>query len=203
MSPTRRTLLRAALPLAAGLAGCSGAGSPDGPTTARPSGTERDPEVSKPRNLDGESVIESMGEDDGPAGNRELITDADSADSIEFAPGVPDEQVESTRAFLAATDFSAETVYHARATIESCYRFRIRSVTWEPGRVEYEYCRELRPATVRCESGTREAVGLFLRIPAVLEAEIRSAGAGGRSPCRDSAVDWGTIDATATEAPDR
>lgn len=202
MSPTRRTLLRAALPVSVGLAGCSGAGSPDGTTTDRPSGTERNPDVHKPRNLDGETVIESIGGEDRHARSRDLVTDSELAESIEFAPGVPDGQVESTRAFLAATDFSTETIYHTQAGIESCYRYRIHSITWEPERIEYEYCRELRPATADCETEVRETVGLFFRIPAVLEMDVTSAGAGGRSPCADSSVDWETINATATEAPD-
>lgn len=200
MSPTRRTVLRATLPAVAALAGCSGAS--DGSTQRGPSGTERNPAVSKPRNLDGEPVI-AAADDDRYARSRELITESAQADRIEFAPGVPDAQAESTRSFLAETDFSAETVYVTEVRVESCYRYRIHSVSWVPGRIEYDYCRELRPATARCEADTHESVGLFFRIPAVLERDITSTGSSGRSPCRNSDTDWATIDATATGTPDR
>ena len=200
MSPTRRTVLRATLPAVVALAGCSG--TSDGSVHRGPSGIERNPAVSKPRNLDGEPVLDAADDDERYARNRVLITESAQADRIEFTPGVPEAQAESTRSFLTETDFSAETVYVTEVRVGSCFRYRVHSVSWEPGRIEYDYCRELRPPTDRCETDTRESVGLFFRIPAVLGRDITSSGASGRSPCR-SDTDWATIDATATGTPDR
>lgn len=186
MSPTRRTILAGALPVVAGLSGCASGDDPN-ESEADVAGTERDPAVRAPRNVDGGPVVTG---DDGTG--RLLIADESSAERVEFGDGVPDADVESTRAFLAETAFDEETVYVTERTVDSCNRFRLQSVSWEPGRIDFEQCTELRPTDEPCEAGASERVALFVRIPAVLEQEITSGGRRDR-PCRATDTDWKTV----------
>lgn len=134
--------------------------------------------------------------------DRELVGDRSRAAALAFAPGVPREHARSARAFLDATDFSAESIYVSHARVESCYRFRVHSITWDRPRrrVEFEYCRELRPPDVRCRADARETVGLVFRIPVPLDLDLRESGSSGRSPCRGSDTAWNVIEANATGA---
>lgn len=204
MSPTRRALLRS-LPLGVGgaLAGWSGAGDPEAESARQQtSGTERDPTVVKPRNPTGESVLldgsEANDEDEPVRIGRELVTSADRADELTVAEGVSDADRERVRSFLDETDYDAETVYVSPAGVESCQRLEIHSVSWEPGRVEYEYCRELRPPDEACEADARVALALLFRLPAALDDRITGSGAGGRSPCRTTDTEYAVIDGNAT-----
>lgn len=196
MSPKRRTILAGALPVVAGLSGCASGDDPN-ESEAGVTGTERDPAVHAPRNVDGGPVVTG---DDGTG--RLLITDESTAEGVEFGDGVPDADVESTRAFLAETAFGEETIYVIERTIDSCNRFRLQSVSWEPGRIDFEQCTELRPTDEPCEAGASERVALFVRIPAVLEQEITSGGRRDR-PCRRTDTDWETVgNETADGDPD-
>lgn len=204
MSPTRRALLRS-LPLGVGgaLAGWSGAGDPEAESARQQtSGTERDPTVVKPRNPTGESVLldgsEANDEDEPVRIGRELVTSADRADELTVAEGVSDADRERVRSFLDETDYDAETVYVSPAGVESCQRLEIHSVSWEPGRVEYEYCRELRPPDEACEADARVALALLFRLPAALDDRITGSGASGRSPCRTTDTEYAVIDGNAT-----
>ena len=206
MSPTRRALLRS-LPLGVGgaLAGCLGGGAGDPETESNRrnvSGIESDPTVLKPRNPSGESVLldgsEVNDEDEPVPIGRELVTSADRAAELLVAEGVSDADRERVRSFLDETDYDAETVYVARASVESCERLVIRSVSWEPGRVEYEYCGELRPPDESCEADARVALGLLFRLPAVLDGRLTRSGASGHSPCRTTGTDYAVIDGNAT-----
>ena len=202
MSLTRRALL-GSLPVGA-LAGClGGAGDPESESVRRrASGTDTDPTVLKVRNPDGDAVLfdgsESDGDGDPLSIGRELVTSAEQAANLLVADGVADADRRRVRSFLDETDFDAETVYVARAGIESCRRLRIRSVSWQPGHVEYEYCRELRPPDEACEAGTRVPLALVFRIPAVLEGRLNGSGASGRSPCRIAETDYAVIEGNAT-----
>lgn len=210
MSPSRRQVLLGAPAALLGLAGCSDAAGPTradratgadpGTVRTRDRGTVRDPAVVKPRNLDGGPVIVDPGAEGRRSVGRELVGDRSRAAELAFAPGVPREHVRSARAFLDATDFSAESIYVSHAHIEACYRFRIHSVTWDRPRrrVEFEYCRELRPPDVHCRADARETVGIVFRIPTPLDLGLRGSGSSGRSPCRGSDREWGVIHANAT-----
>ena len=204
MSPTRRSLLRS-VPLGA-LAGCLGVESRDEggrePPRRQASGTDPDPTLLQARNPDGESVLLDGAEtnDDGdpiPI-SRELVTSADRASELLVAEGVSDADRSRIRSFLEETDYDAETVYTSRAGVRSCYRLRIESVSWDPERVEYRYCRELRPPDAACEAGERVALALLFRLPVALDGRLSGTGSSGRSPCRGVDTDYEVIDANAT-----
>jgi hypothetical protein len=197
MSLTRRALL-GSLPVGA-LAGClSGALEDESESDRpRPSGTDTDPTVLKVRNPNGDDVLFDADGDTVSTG-RELVTSAERAAGLTAADGVADADRRRIRSFLDETDFDAETVYVAPAGVESCERLRIRSVSWKPGHVEYEYCRELRPPDEACEAGTRVALALIFRLPAVLDGRITSRGASGRSPCQGAETDYAVIEGNAT-----
>lgn len=217
MSPTRRALLRSASLGALALGGCLGAeaGGDDDPSpstdsTSR-SGRDGDPTVLKARNPGGEAVVVDLAVDGDDAGDgesedavdpallaRELVTSDERAAELTAADGVAEEARARVRSFLDDTDYEAETVFVAPASIESCYRYRIRSVSWRPGNVEYEYCRELRPPDAACEAGRRDAVCILFRLPAALDSRLRGTGASGRSPCRAVGTEYDRIDANAT-----
>ncbi len=110
---------------------------------------------------DGESDESSGDTDPAPIG-RKLVTTAERAAELTVAAGVADEDRSRVRSFLDDTDYETETVFVARAGIRSCYRFRIRSVSWQPGHVEYEYCRELQPPDAPCEAGACDAPSVSL-----------------------------------------
>ena len=192
MSPTRRALLRGAIPPVLGLSGCLNSQDRRTARTQSRSGSVSDPEVEKPRNPeDGPVVVEAA---DGSRISGELVTDGSRVEELTFHPDVPDADVESARGFLEATDFDEETVYITQRGIRSCYRLRVESVSWEPRRVEYEYCRELRPPDVRCEADRRESLGLLFRLPAALDMRITGRGSSGRSPCRNVDTEYERIE---------
>jgi hypothetical protein len=220
MSPTRRALLRSASLGALALGGCLGTETPgdDGASTTDRSTTGRDgdPTVLKVRNPGGEAAVLDLavGDDgsDGPDGedgesgpatdpapiSRELVTTDDRAAELTVAEGVAEEDRSRVRSFLDDTDYETETVFASRAGIRSCYRFRIHSVSWQPGHVEYEYCRELRPPDAACEADTRDAVGLLFRLPTALDSRLTGSGSSGRSPCRRVGTEYDRIDGNAT-----
>jgi hypothetical protein len=204
VSPTRRALLgSAALGVVGALAGCSAAGDPQAESTRRDvSGTDRNPTVLKPRNPDGETVLvdgSEATEEGGPVPiGRELVTSADRAAELLVAEGVADADRERVRSFLDETDYDAETVYVARAGVESCRRLVIQSVSWRPGRVEYEYCRELRPPDEACEAGARVALALLFRLPVALDGRLTGSGSSGHSPCGTTETEYAAIDGNAT-----
>ena len=204
MSPTRRALLRS-VPLGA-LAGCLGVESRDEgdrePSQRQASGTDLDPTLLKARNPDGESVLldgaETNGDGDPIPISRELVTSADRASELLVAEGVSDADRSRIRSFLEETDYDAETVYTSRAGVRSCYRLRIESVSWEPERVEYQYCRELRPPDAACEADERVALALLFRLPVALDGRLSGTGSSGRSPCRGVDTEYAVLDANAT-----
>ncbi|TKX75485.1 hypothetical protein EXE46_03300 [Halorubrum sp. GN11_10-6_MGM] len=204
MSPTRRALLgSAAAGVVGALAGCSGASDPEAESVQRrASGTDTDPTVLKPRNPNGEAVLvdgaETDGEGDPISVGRELVTSADRAAELLVAEGVTDADRDRIRSFLDETDYDAETVYVAPAGIESCERLHIDSVSWNPQRVEYEYCRELRPPDEACETDTRVVLALLFRLPVALDGRITGSGSSGRSPCQTTDTEYAVIDGNAT-----
>ena len=201
MPPTRRALL-GSIPLGA-LVPLAGAGEPGSESARRRvSGTDPDPAVLKVRNPDGDAVLVDGGEtnDEGEpiAIGRRLVTSADRASNVTVGEGVADADRFRLRSFLDETNFDAETVYVARAGVESCHRIDIHSVSWEPERVEYDYCRELRPPDEACEADTRVALALVFRLPVALDGRLTGSGASGHTPCRRSETDYAVIDANAT-----
>jgi len=204
MSPTRRSLLgSAALGVLGTFAGCSGASDPESASVRRQaSGTDPDPTVLKPRNPDGDRILLDGSEVDGEGEpisvGRELVTSAERASDLLVAEGVADADRERIRSFLDATDYDAETVYVSPAGVRSCERLHIESVSWEPGRVDYEYCRELRPPDETCVADAWVTLGLFFRLPVALDGRITGSGSSGRSPCRTTETEYAVIEGNAT-----
>jgi len=212
MSPSRRRLLRSALSgIAVAVAGCagssnreptgtdSGSGSTDGP--APRSGTVTDPPVRKPRNPGGGPVLrEAAAGDDGEAVGigREVITEGSRVEELTFGAGVPEAAAESARDFLAGTDFDGESVFYSPSRTDSCERYRIRGASWEPTRVDYRYCRELRPPDGPCEADARDTVGILIRLPVTFSRRISGSGSSGRASCAESDTEYGRIEGNAT-----
>ena len=140
------------------------------------SGTETDLTVLKIRNPDRERVLVdgSEADDDGEPTpiSRELVASAARADDLLVAEGVADADRDRVQSFLDETDFDAEAVYVAPVGVESCDRLDIHSVSWRPGRVEYEYCRELRPPEEACEADARVTLALVFRLPVALDGRL-------------------------------
>ncbi|ELZ44671.1 hypothetical protein C463_06922 [Halorubrum californiense DSM 19288] len=204
MTPTRRALLgSAALGVVGALAGCSGASGPEAESVQpQTRGAETDPTVVKPRNPTGESVLldgsEANDENEPNRIGRELVTSAERADELLVAEAVSDADRERVRSFLDETDYDAETVYVSPAGVRSCERLVIHSVSWQPGRVEYEYCSELRPPDEACEADARVALALLFRLPAALDDRLTGSGSSGHSPCRTTDTEYDVIDGNAT-----
>lgn len=196
MPLTRRHLLLSGLTGATGLAGYAGFARQSGMPPETDPGIEYDPPVSKPRNPAGDDVIFERREDGRRRLGRDLISDRDRLERIEFADGVPAEDAEAAWAFLEETDFSEETIYVSPSGIESCYRYRIQSVSWKPPgrRVEHSYCKELRPPDVNCRADERDAVALLFRLPVAIDYDVRRSGSSGRSSCRGTEREWAVIE---------
>ncbi|MDB2262627.1 hypothetical protein PM025_00515 [Halorubrum ezzemoulense] len=204
MSPTRRALLRGgAIGAIAALAGCSGADGTGSESVRRQvSGTDTDPTVLKPRNPSGDPVLldgsATNGAGEPVAIDRELVTSAERAADLLVAEDVAEADRDRIRSFLDETDYDAETVYVSPAGIESCERLHIESVSWDPGHVEFEYCREHRPPDEACEADARVALALLFRLPVVLDDRLTGSGSSGRSPCRTTDTEYAVIDGNAT-----
>ncbi|WP_136688627.1 hypothetical protein [Halorhabdus amylolytica] len=207
MSPTRRQVLRGAVPAVLGLTGCVSSDGPDNDgdddssrreddrAAVEDSGRVSDPSVVKPRNPDGRRVLDPP-EDEYGVGF--LVGSTETAEALRFQPGVPSADVTATREFLAATDFTEETVYVTHIRPRSCYQYRIHSVTWQYSDVEYEYCRELRSPDEQCVADTRVGMALCFRLPAVVDMDVHSGGSSGRFPCEGSTTDYAVIESNAT-----
>lgn len=215
MSPTRRSLLQMVVSAGmAGVAGCSTSSESPSPQRSPPdretrSGSITEPAVSKPRNP-AENVVlltrngtetERSGSHTSSTEHRviqTLFVDDEDVSEVTFADGVSQRDVDEAKSFLQETDFDDQSVFFRTVRTESCQRYRIQSVSWEPGHVEYEFCRELRPPTHTCAADRWEAVGLFIRIPAALNTDLSGTGASGHSPCDATDTDYRQIDANVT-----
>jgi hypothetical protein len=186
---TRRRLLRGAVGLTAGLAGCDGLREPDGPTrTASPTasiggsvptaGATTSPETARVRVADGRPPIWLAGpdRDDGRPGrddgSRHLSSVVvDSRSRAERVETVDVPAAERARSLLADTSFDRETVYVENHRVEDCFRLDLCRVAWQSTRVETDYARVLLPYDERCVADERVAEGWLVRIPAALSEE--------------------------------
>lgn len=192
MSRSRRQVLSACTALLAGLAGCAGSRRDRSEPSSVESGSIQDPTTVTLRNPSGDAVLRE-GDEEERVLTQSLVASRERADEIEYEPGVPDEQAEAATQFLEETAFDEAAVYLDRLRVESCTRYRIQSVSWDESRVDYDYCWELRPPDVACETEEREPVVMLVRIPAPLERDrLTSSGASG-SGCRDPETDYETI----------
>lgn len=176
---TRRRALRGVVGSLAFLAGCSGEDSNSGasawPTTSRPNAeTVTDPDAAVVR-LSGEGSAvwrAANGTDENRRRTRlgnEFLTDAQAADSLSFAADA--ENVPTVRSFLDSTDYDAETVYVEQTAVGECFRRKLCSVRWTDGEIRTRYVRRFRDVDTSCETGVRDTVAWFIRIPDTIDPD--------------------------------
>ncbi|MFC6873421.1 hypothetical protein [Halobellus marinus] len=189
VTPTRRALLHGAAGLATGLAGCSEVldGSTESTRTApqasrndgSASGSVTDPEIhlirvdtDRPPIWLAESNSESSGRPTPSQRNRwrdSIVVDGpDRADSLDIGEPVDREQVES---FVAATDFTTETVYVEMGAVEECFRLDLCHISWTPSSISTDYTRRTRPYTAQCAVDEWVTEARLIRIPDAIEAD--------------------------------
>lgn len=88
-------------------------------------------------------------------------------------------------AFVAATDFDAETLYLETVRVEQCFRLRLCRIGWGAHEVRTDYTRELRPYDERCTADAIAFESRLVRLPVALDADSvnsfsASIGGGGR-----------------------
>lgn len=203
MSTSRRHILRGLAPLLVGLAGCAssrreGPGGDGSADSSVDPGSVSDPATVRLRNT-GDAVLQDSGEA-GIGLGRQIVASRERREAIEFAPGVPDEQVAAAEEFLDATTFGEESVYLLRQRLESCTRHRIRSISWDASGVDYEYCWELRPSDVACEADESDRVVTLVRIPAPLDQGVVSSTGSHGTGCEDTDIEYDTITVDGQEA---
>jgi len=200
---TRRALLQGATALAAALAGCSGLGDssrtatptaprddgPDGPTA----GTATDPERLRLR-VDTDRAPLWLADQHGDGGGRPtaserdrwresfVVDDQPRADRLNVAAPIDGDRVE---AFLAATDFAAETIYVEIVAVGACFRLELCHVRWSPSEIATDYTRRTRPYTERCAVDELVTEARLIRIPDRIDADTVSGFAAGigTGPC--------------------
>lgn len=188
-STTRRRALHGAAALLAGFAGCSGETSSS--SSHPPEDVENvafDPESYSLRNPSPEPTVwtderpTAADEERGHHWNHVFVTDADDAASVSFAdvPGA-----DEARAFLAATDYDAATVYVEQRTVQECFAAELCHVRWSETDVHTSYARYYRDADVACERDAEDAIATLVRIPATVDpSEVNSYGSSyGSGPC--------------------
>ncbi|MFC7047010.1 hypothetical protein ACFQH6_17855 [Halobacteriaceae archaeon GCM10025711] len=213
MAPiTRRRALQAATPLLAALAGCSGSSSrTHSEPPERPDNYDLDPEyvVLRNRSLERTAWLEPDGTTTGttderpPPGRSNLVADPETADRLTFADV---DGVEAAREFVAATDFSTETLYVERSRVGECFENRLCYVTWSASEIDTQYGRYYRDADVACTTENEDWLVHVIRIPDALRPQsVRSHGSGwssrGCTPPRWLLEEWKAENATGTTTP--
>ncbi len=190
MVPHRRRLLQAAAAATAALAGCNGlageesgsAGVSEGGATLPGGSSTETPETLLVR-ADTPTRPIRLGDPDGATPDRgerrrrelEILDSATAAAALTTADGV-DADVE---AFVAATDFDAETLLLQTSRVAACYRLRLCSVSWADDSVRTDYVRRLRPYDERCAADETVFESRLVRIPAAVDADaVSSYGSG-------------------------
>ena len=187
--PTRRALLHGAAGLTTALAGCSGLldGSAESTRTVPRDGSDggpgsesvTDPEILLLR-VDTDRPPIWLAKSNSEAGGRPtaserdrwhesiVIDDSARADRLSVVETVDRERVES---FLAATDFTAETVYVEMGAVEECFRLDLCHVSWTSTEISTDYTRRTRSYTERCEVDEWVIEARLIRIPDAIEAD--------------------------------
>lgn len=205
---TRRALLQGATALAIALAGCSGlvdssrTATPTAPRNDGPdgsaTGTATDPDRLRLR-VDTDRPPLWLADQGGDGGSRPTASERDRwresfvvddparAGRLGVAAPVDRDRV---GAFLAATDFAAETVYVEMAAVAECFRLELCHIRWSPSEIATDYTRRTRPYTERCGVDEFVTEAHLIRIPDRIEADTVSGFAAGigTGPCdpRDS-----------------
>ena len=189
---TRRRLLQAAAATTAALAGCNGLSDEESSSsrvseggTTLPGGSSTDsPETLLVRADTTTRPIQlgDSGEETPDRGERrrrreiEIVDSEATAAELTTADGIDGADVE---AFVAATDFDAETLLLQTSRPEACYRLRLCGVSWTDDSVRTDYIRRLRPYDERCAVDETVFESRLVRIPAAIDADsVNSYGSG-------------------------
>ncbi|MFB6196314.1 MAG: hypothetical protein ABEI80_09090 [Haloplanus sp.] len=89
--------------------------------------------------------------------------------------------------FVNATDFASQSVYLLQRSIGECYRTRLVGVYREGDGVDAEFCRDLRPADVDCDTDTEDTVAVAIRLPFAGD-DFNSIGSGWSGDCEHVAT---------------
>lgn len=193
---TRRRALHGFVGVLAFVAGCSGedigTGPSDRATTPNPNAeTVTDPDSATLRVSGERSAVwrEEEATDDSRGRDRisrEFLTDVRTAESLSFATDGDGTGAEEVRSFLDSTDYAAETVYVEQVAVGDCFRRELCSVRWTDTEIETSYARRFRDADVACETGAKDTVAWFVRIPDTVDPDaIRGRGSRyGSDGCR-------------------
>ena len=216
VSLRRRHLLRGAVGLAAGLAGCNGLDSLRGSerTPTPPAGgsgsplsrrSTTSPDTAHVRVADGRPPVWLPDDSDGD-GSRPTPDDrarhlssivVDSRSRAERVAFVDDPAVDTARSFVAETSFDSETLYIQNHRVEDCFRLELCHLSWHDGTVETDYARHVRPYDERCAADEWIAESWLIRIPAALsEQDVTSRSTSvGSGPCERQAASGESGDA--------
>jgi hypothetical protein len=200
---TRRRLLHG---VAAGLAAVAGCNTTPTPPPRHPNEPDRPANLATDlphrmvRNPDGDAFVALASERsaDGPTHARGpvLVDDDETAERLRFTADV--DGTDAAREFVAATDFSRETVYVLHYSIDACRRLTLCYVTWSESEIDVRFGRAYRPPDVACDVDDRDVIAVFVRIPAVIESgSLNGHGAGSGPRCR-LPPEWRTSTSTAT-----
>lgn len=173
---SRRDALQAVAATTTGiLAGCSSDG-----------GGDRDQRLSRrvtdytrlSVRTDAATLLIDRGETDGADGAI-YLTRADQRDRLRFGDGDPARRLEQ---FVRGTDLSERSVYLYERELSACHRLRLVRVTRAENGIHASFCRELRPADVRCDADATVRAAVALRLPFPGDG-IDSVGGGFGSEC--------------------
>lgn len=113
---------------------------------------------------------------------RIYVTSTADLSELTFAPG--SEAAAKLNAFVASTDFEANSVSLHSRIVPECNTVRVLSVGREPEGYYTSFCSEPRPADAECESGAEDTVAIAIRLPFPGE-NISSSGSRWSRRCRD------------------
>jgi hypothetical protein len=201
-STTRRRLLHG---VAAGLAGVAGCNTTPTTPPRQPNEPDRPENVATDlphrmvRNPAGEAFATLGTEEsaDGPSHTRDpFLVDDETAGRLRFTADV--DGIDAARKFVAATDFSRETVYVLHYPVDACRRLTLCYVAWSETEIDVQFGRAYRSPDVACDVDDRDVIAVLVRIPAVIESgSLSGYGAGSGPRCR-LPPDRRTSTATAT-----
>jgi len=158
----RQTLSTLAGGLAAALAGCRGTDSSDG----SPDRFERrveNYEVKRVRDEDGAALFTRHDEfPDGHAGGYHHLKSTEHLAELTFADVTA---ARTLREFSADTDFEERSIYLFAQSVPACYTVELRHVEVDRNGPSAQFCRDLRPVDVECETDAEHTAGYAIRLP--------------------------------------
>lgn len=194
VSRTRRRFLHSTAALLTGLAGCGQSPTGGPPTDSRPRGetveqnfesytlrntTEKPPVWFREDRADSttaDATADTTAEPPQNARNRGFVASEESVGGLRFADVTG---ADEARQFVSDTDFDAETLFVESRPVAACRTLELCHVTWSDTDIDTQYGSYYRDADVACQTDTKEAVSMLIRIPEVVDPdEVRSYGSG-------------------------